>query len=127
MNVLNLSSQYAHRVVPGCNATVCNHLDLCMQNAYTPLHRAAGGGHVEVVRALLAAGANKEATDRVKYIHGLSGPWLFMHATCAQTLCPYMLPGGWICVSTKCVLHAMYPGWVGGADLTMCCGAHVWG
>jgi hypothetical protein len=35
------------------------------QNKYTPLHIAAAGGNAEVAKALLAAGANVDATDAV--------------------------------------------------------------
>ena len=35
------------------------------QSGATPLHIAAEKGHTEVVKALLAAGANKDAADKV--------------------------------------------------------------
>ena len=36
-----------------------------LQNGLTALHEAAGSGHSECVTKLLAAGANKEAVDKV--------------------------------------------------------------
>ena len=44
----------------------------------TPLHLAAMGGHLEVARALLAAGAEMEARDKVRDqgrgLGGVEGP-----------------------------------------------------
>ena len=36
------------------------------QDGSTPLHAAAKEGHLEVVQALEKAGANKDATDKVR-------------------------------------------------------------
>ena len=41
-----------------------------VQDSCTPLHGAVEEGHLEVVQALLAAGANKEAALSV------GGPWV---------------------------------------------------
>ena len=38
---------------------------LAQQGLWTPLYSAAYYGHVEAVRALLGAGANKEAAEEV--------------------------------------------------------------
>ena len=38
---------------------------LFSQNELTPLHMAADCGHVEVAKALMAAGANVDATNNV--------------------------------------------------------------
>ena len=35
------------------------------QNGLTPLHKAASNGHMEVIKALLAAGASKDIADKV--------------------------------------------------------------
>jgi hypothetical protein len=37
-----------------------------MQDCHTALHLAAANGHTDAVEALLAAGANKEAADKVR-------------------------------------------------------------
>jgi ankyrin repeat protein len=48
------------------------------QEKVTPLYWAAMGGHAEVVKALLAAGANVHATDEVivELVEGGEGGWI---------------------------------------------------
>ena len=50
-----------------------------MQDGWTPLHRASGGGHTAVVAALLAAGADVKAKTNVSVFVAIVvfGVWLF--------------------------------------------------
>ena len=50
------------RFVPGC----LPERSRAPQNGSTPLHSAALGGHAVVVDKLLAAGAEKDARDKVR-------------------------------------------------------------
>ena len=42
---------------------------LSSQYGHTPLHVASGSGHIAVVQELLAKNANKEAKNKVRYMH----------------------------------------------------------